>query len=132
MLSLLNNAGRLGCGMYVPEVLMAVITPWLLLVYHIIGVVADSWCLWPCHRPQQPVLEAAIVTVRRCWSGGMYVPDSVAVDDAMTHGYCWFTTTLSWLPTAGAGAGAGGSRRHYRTMLGWWSTSLTLRVVLVC
>ena len=113
---------------------MAVIMPWLLLVYHVIGMVTDSWCLWPCHHSQQLVLEAAIVTIRRRWSGGMYIPDGIVVDDTMTHGYCWFTTTLSWSLTAGAGAGAGagGSCRHYRMTLGWWSTSLTLRVVLVC
>ena len=65
-------------GMYAP----AVMTPWQLLAYHIIGVVADGWCLRPFHRPQQPVLEA-VVTVRRR-QDGMYVPDGV--DDAMGHG----------------------------------------------
>ena len=62
-------------GMYAP----AVMTPWQLLAYHVIGVVADGWCLRPFHHPQQPVLEA-VVTVRRC-QDGMYVPDGV--DDAM-------------------------------------------------
>ena len=52
------------------------------MVYHIIGMVADSWCLWPCHHPQQSVLEA-VVTVRQR-RDGMYVPDGI--DDAMGHG----------------------------------------------
>ena len=73
-------------GMYAP----AVMTPWQLLAYHVIGVVTDGWCLRPFHCPQQPVLEAVIVTIRRCWGGGKYVPDRPdGVDDAIAHGYCW-------------------------------------------
>ena len=49
-------------------------------ICHVVFVVADSWCLWPCHRPRQLGLEAVVVTVGRRWGGGMYVPDGV--DDA--------------------------------------------------
>ena len=70
--------------------LIAMMTPWPLLVYYVIGMVADSWCLWPCHCPQQPVVEAVVVTVRQCRGGGKYVPDCPdGVDDAIAHGYCW-------------------------------------------
>ena len=63
--------------------LMVVMTPWPLLVYHVIGMVTDSWCLRPFHCPQQLVLETVVVTVRRC-QDGMYVPDGI--DDTMSHG----------------------------------------------
>lgn len=35
-------------GVVVYTYLMALMTPWLLLVYHVVVVVADSWCLCWC------------------------------------------------------------------------------------